>query len=199
MVRAKDPALRAALLAKAVAYAMRHGVAGLTLRPLAAEIGASARMLMHHFGSKEALVGEVLARIEMNLGAALLAEAAPGDELRIILLRFWDRMAEPELQPLLRSMFEVWGQALVNPGAYQPFLDTVVAPWTGFIVNRMIAEGAPLEGAREIALACTGAFHGLQLTRLTTGDAASGRAAFNRLIDRLFTKPGLENRDEIRA
>ena len=183
MVRSKDPALRDALLDKAVAYAMRHGVAGLTLRPLAAEIGASARMLMHHFGSKEALVGEVLARIEMDLGAALLAEAGPEDSLKVIMLRFWDRMSDPALEPLLRSMFEVWGQALVRPADYQPFLDTVVAPWTAFIAARLARDGVSPSRAEEIALACTGAFHGLQLIRLTTGTGEAGRAALATLID----------------
>ncbi len=185
MVRSKDPALRLALLEKAVAYAIRNGVAGLTLRPLAAEIGASARMLMHHFGSKEALVGEVLARIEMDLGATLLAEADPDDRLKAIMLRFWDRLAEPSLQPLLRSMFEVWGQALVRPAGYQPFLDVVVSPWTAFIAARLVQRGAPEDAASATALACTGAFHGLQLIRLTTGDAAAGRAALAAFIDRI--------------
>lgn len=190
MVRSRDPALRAALLEKAVSYALRHGVAGLTLRPLAAEIGASARMLMHHFGSKEALVGEVLARIEMDLGATLLAEAGAGDTLKTIMLRFWDRLAEPGLQPLLRSMFEVWGQALVRPGDYQPFLDVVVSPWTAFIAARLVHAGRSEEDAARASLACTGAFHGLQLIRLTTGDAVAGRAALAAMIDFLGSEEG---------
>ncbi len=189
MVRSKDPALRAALLEKAVAYAMRHGVAGMTLRPMAAEIGASARMLMHHFGSKEALVGVVLARIEIDLGAALLAEAGPSDSVRTIMLRFWDRLADPSLQPLLRSMFEVWGQAMVRPQDYQPFLDVVVTPWTAFVAGRFAREGFAENRARDAALALTGAFHGLQLIRLTTGDDDAERAALIALIDRLvFTR-----------
>ena len=190
MVRSKDPALRQALLEKAVAYALRHGVAGLTLRPLAAEIGASARMLMHHFGSKEALVGEVLARIELDLGATLLAEAKPGDTLKTVMLRFWDRLAEPELQPLLRSMFEVWGQALVRPAQYQPFLDVVVTPWTAFIAARLIETGWAHADAESTALACTGAFHGLQLIRLTTDNTAAGRSALAAFIDRFDQSPG---------
>lgn len=192
MVRSKDPALRSALLQKVVDYAMRHGVAGLTLRPLAAEIGASARMLMHHFGSKEALVGEVLARIEMDLGAALLADAGPDDSLATIMLRFWDRLAEPSLEPLLRSMFEVWGQALVRPADYQPFLDMVVSPWTAFVAGRLVQHGAPPTAAQDAALACTGAFHGLQLIRLTTGDAGPGRAALAAMIEKFEMKPGDE-------
>lgn len=177
MVRAKDPALRAALLESATAYAMRRGVAGISLRPLAAEIGTSARMLMHHFGSKEVLVSEILARVEIDLGQAMLAEAAPGETLQATLLRFWRRMSDPSLQPLMRSMFEVWGQALVRPEAYRAFLDVVVAPWTAFLTQALVDGGMTPGNARDRALALTAAFQGLQLVRLTTGDdEAAGRA-----------------------
>ena len=39
-----------------------HGLIGLSLRPLAAEIGTSDRMLIYHFTSRDALVSAVVAQ-----------------------------------------------------------------------------------------------------------------------------------------
>ena len=38
-----------------------HGLAGLSLRPLAAALGTSPRMLLYDFGTKERLIAEILA------------------------------------------------------------------------------------------------------------------------------------------
>jgi AcrR family transcriptional regulator len=44
------------LLEQATDHVLEHGLIGLTLRPLAAAIGTSDRMLIYHFGSRDALV-----------------------------------------------------------------------------------------------------------------------------------------------
>ena len=44
------------LLEATAAYLLRNGVAGLSLRPLAAAIDTKARLLIYHFGSKEQLL-----------------------------------------------------------------------------------------------------------------------------------------------
>ena len=48
-------------LDKAADYVLEHGLEGLSLRPLAAALGTSPRMLLYDFESKERLVDEVLA------------------------------------------------------------------------------------------------------------------------------------------
>src|SRR4051812_9901890 len=55
------------LLHDCLAYFLRHGVANLSLRPLAAAVGTSARMLLHYFGSKEALITEVMEQVQARL------------------------------------------------------------------------------------------------------------------------------------
>jgi AcrR family transcriptional regulator len=62
---------RAELIDAALDYVMAHGLVGLSLRPLAAQLGTSDRMLIYHFGSKERLVGEVLARAQQRLAEAV--------------------------------------------------------------------------------------------------------------------------------
>ena len=61
MARPPDPDRRARTLADATDYVLRNGLAGLSLRPMAAALGTSTRMLLYDFGSKEKLVTEILA------------------------------------------------------------------------------------------------------------------------------------------
>ncbi len=87
-------------------YVLQHGLNGLSLRPLAAALGVSARLPLYHFGSKEGLVTEVLAAVasqQQTLLGSLGAETDP-------LARFdalWARLTSPEFMPFLRSLFEV--------------------------------------------------------------------------------------------
>src|SRR2546430_12050912 len=71
--RPPDPDRRAATLARAADYVLEHGLADLSLRPLAAALGTSTRMLLYDFGSKERLIAAVLAEARRR-EAALLAE-----------------------------------------------------------------------------------------------------------------------------
>src|SRR5436305_14785627 len=64
-----DP--RSRLLAAAVDYVVEHGLAGLSLRELAAAIGTRHRMLIYHFGSKEGLVVAVVQAVEAEQRAQL--------------------------------------------------------------------------------------------------------------------------------
>ena len=55
-------ARRVELLERAYQYALSHGLGDMSLRPLAAAIGSSPRVLLFLFGSKDGLVRELLAR-----------------------------------------------------------------------------------------------------------------------------------------
>ena len=66
MARPVDPTRRAATLAKAAEYVLEHGLADLSLRPLAKALGTSPRMLLYDFGSKERLIHEILAEIRRH-------------------------------------------------------------------------------------------------------------------------------------
>ena len=67
----RTPMTRENLLPQLAAYALEHGIAGLSLRPLAAAAGTSDRMLLYHFGSKQQLVAELLEYIAAGFTLAL--------------------------------------------------------------------------------------------------------------------------------
>jgi AcrR family transcriptional regulator len=64
---------RATLLPLLAAHVLEHGIAGLTLRPLARAVGTSDRMLLYHFGTKEKLLTELLDHISASFVTALEA------------------------------------------------------------------------------------------------------------------------------
>ncbi|MFE6049295.1 TetR/AcrR family transcriptional regulator [Kitasatospora sp. NPDC056446] len=119
MGRPPDPARREATLARATDYVLAHGLAGLSLRPLAAALDTSPRMLLYDFGSKQELVVAVLAEARRR-GAARLADdlpagaASPEEHLRAI----WAWMSAPERAPFVRLFFEVHADGLARPENY---------------------------------------------------------------------------------
>src|SRR5580692_779110 len=80
------------LLESLIAYLVRRGVADLSLRPMAAAVGTSARLLIFHFGSKEQLLTEVLESMQDGLQLSLgeLLRLQHGAEAPAPLRLFWD-------------------------------------------------------------------------------------------------------------
>ena len=61
---AMEVAARDQLLERVVAFAAAEGIAGRSLRDIAAGVGTSHRMLLYHFGSREGLLAAIVATIE---------------------------------------------------------------------------------------------------------------------------------------
>lgn len=59
------------LLAALAAHVLEHGLNTASLRPMAAAAGTSDRMLIYHFGSKDALIAELLEYLAAQMAAGL--------------------------------------------------------------------------------------------------------------------------------
>jgi AcrR family transcriptional regulator len=70
MARTADAERPAALLDAVVKYLATHGVADVSLRPLAKAVGSSPRGLLYYFGSKEELVALAFAQLRDRQRAA---------------------------------------------------------------------------------------------------------------------------------
>src|SRR3989344_1685164 len=98
--------LRAALLAAAEAIVNRDGVAGLTLRGVAREVGASHAAPKNHFDDLTGLLSELAAigftRFADRMQAAAAAQTAPADKLNAIGRAYVEfALAEPGLFQLM--------------------------------------------------------------------------------------------------
>jgi AcrR family transcriptional regulator len=72
----KPPMTRDSLLPLLAAHVLAEGLGGASLRPLAKAAGTSDRMLLYHFGTKEALIADLLGFIARTYAATLDAALA---------------------------------------------------------------------------------------------------------------------------
>ena len=156
------------LLQSCLTYCLRHGVANLSLRPLATAVGTSARMLLHYFGSKEALITEVMEQVQRRLQNAFkeLLTSCSGAPRSSPLPKFWKILSRKENQPSLRLLFEVQMLALQNPRRYRRYLTRSSSSWRGLIEQALPAK----QQNAVIATLYNAVIDGLLLELLSTGD-----------------------------
>ena len=173
---------RERLLAAAIEHVSQHGVGEISLRGLAAALGTSHRMLIYHFGSREALLIEVIQTVEEQQRMALAtiledADMPPAEIMR----RMWARVADPALWPNERLFFEVYAQALQGSPHALPLLDGIVDAWVEPLAA-LVAPGRPKDEARAEARLGVAVVRGLLLDLLATGDREAVDAAMERYI-----------------
>src|ERR1700750_3094361 len=111
MTRSPLPsARRQELLELAYEYVLANGLTDLSLRPLAAAIGSSPRVLLFLFGSKDGLVRALLARARDD-EVSLLATIPPGD-LAATGAAVWSWLSNPAHRPLLVLWVEAYAHSL---------------------------------------------------------------------------------------
>ncbi|HEY3143705.1 MAG TPA: TetR/AcrR family transcriptional regulator [Acidimicrobiales bacterium] len=185
-----DTSPRARLLAAAVDHVAGHGVTGLSLRELAAAVGTSHRMLIHHFGSKEGLLVEVVRAVEARQRAALAELQATSDvSLEEAGRRFWERLTDPSLDRHERLFFELYGQALQGRPWAASLLDGIVDDWIRPLCELLVAAGRPAATASADARLALAVARGLLLDLLATGDRAGVTAAMERFQSYLLSQP----------
>jgi|SRR5579875_369302 AcrR family transcriptional regulator len=169
MARPADPRRRAKTLAAAADYVLEHGLAGLSLRPLASALGTSTRMLLYDFSSKEELIMAVLAEIRRREAAMLAdhasATGASGSEL---VRAVWDWASSAERAPFMRLFFEVYTDAMAHPGTYSQRGQAMVTEWLDQFGSAL--KGTPATADPASATLVIAVLRGLLLDRLGTGD-----------------------------
>jgi len=175
------------LLAAVVDAALAGGISDKSLRAIAAAAGTSHRMLIHHFGSREGLLVEVIRAVEARQRATLSElEAASTEEPAELGLRFWEHLRSPELAPQERLFFEVYGQALQGRQWAKPLLDGIVEDWVGPVAAMLEAAGISPDTARTVARLYLAVGRGLLLDVLATGDDREVDAAMRYFSEMLI-------------
>jgi AcrR family transcriptional regulator len=180
MSRTADDARRGRLLDRAVDYVLRRGLAQLSLRPLAKATGTSPRLLLYYFGSKEALVVEIIRRgrarqRETMANLKLTSTLSPRDVTRIL----WHHFSEPRWEPLMRLFFEVYGLALQDRARFPGFLESAIDDWLTALEGCSSRAGFSRDDARALATVMIAGFRGFLLDLCATHD----RARINHAVD----------------
>ena len=166
-------ARRVELLDAAYRHVLEHGLADVSLRPLAAAVGSSPRVLLFLFGSKDGLVRALLGRARADELAGLAdARAAEGGHATVEAVWAW--LVSPDHRALLRLWTEAYARSLVDrDGPWGDFAEQTVRDWL-----RLLA-GHGDEADRTLALAV---LRGCLLDLLATGDTERTTAAVHRFL-----------------
>ena len=178
---------RQQLLESSYRYVLAHGLSGMSLRPLAAAIGSSPRVLLFLFGSKEQLLRELLARArEDEVKLLQRLEAGDGNGLAAVGLEIWRWLSAPEHGGLLRLWVESYSQALIEPsGPWAGFAQATVRDWLGLLARaqpRAERNTAAGGAKRTLVLAI---LRGAMLDLLATGDRRRVTGAVRRAMQGL--------------
>ena len=181
-VNGKTP--RERLLDGAIDYVGQHGLADVSLRTLAAALGTSHRMLIHHFGSKEQLWVAIVRTVEARQ-RDLLAQILPDPEQPIAeaMRAWWKHISDPALWPNERLFFEIYGQALQGRAHTIELLDGIVDDWLDPIIEINVSVGVPQQLARTHARLGVAVTRGLLLDLLATRDTGAVDGAMEAFID----------------
>ncbi|WP_024799415.1 TetR/AcrR family transcriptional regulator [Nocardia sp. BMG51109] len=156
-----DSPRRAELLEASYAYALEHGLSGVSLRPLAAAISSSPRVLLYLFGSKDQLIREVLAhtrRLQIAEVAAIMAErqSAGAGTFECAARRLWQWLSAPEQRPMARLTYEAFVRSVgPDPGPWAGFAVESATDWRQLLVRAqpdVPAEAAEARATRTLAL-----------------------------------------------
>jgi AcrR family transcriptional regulator len=183
------------LLEAAYRYALEHGLAHLSLRPLAAAIGSSPRVLIFLFGNKDGLVRALLAKVRAEELALLDQFGESGDRpsigLAAVVERLWGWLAAAQHRQLLTLWAETYTSSLVEPdGVWSGFAAATVHDWLTVLAacqpseERDSADGA---ARRTLALAV---LRGALLDLLATGEHDRVSAAVHHQLVLLGSQHG---------
>ena len=172
---------REELLEAAYAYVLRTGLGVLSLRPLAAAIRSSPRVLLYLFGSKEGLIRALLARArsdELALLGRISARREEVGRLQSVVRELWRWLSDESHRGLLTLWTESYARSLTDPdGPWAGFARDTVDDWLTLLADaqppgmRDTDEGL---AQRTLALAV---LRGALLDLLATGDVTRTTAA----------------------
>ena len=188
MARLVDVDHRAELLDAVVGYLAEHGLANVSLRPMASQLGVSVNALVHHFGSKDDLIVAALRRsetVQKNVEAQWLERRPQLSQAD--LLRSWWRWitASPENLAVVRLGIEAAALDATVTGLPRQVRGDQIGIWRANIEQRLLEEGVAQSTATIEASLAKAMFTGLVVDLLATGQRARLTRALELGLERL--------------
>lgn len=175
MARLVDADRRVHLLDDIVAHLAQHGLANVSLRPLAEALGVSVNALVHHFGTKDDLILAALRRSERVQQAVedRWLERQPRMS-QADLMRAWWRWitASPQNLAIVRLGIEAAALDATVTGLPRAARGDQLGLWRRQMEERLVREGVPPAVAVTEASLAKAMFTGLVLDLMATGQKA---------------------------
>ena len=170
------------LAEQATDYALENGLIGLSLRPLAAKLGTSDRMLIYHFGSKDALIAAVL-DASCNRSVRSIRELPDSPSVRQAVIDLWEAYEQPKLQRCQLLYVEAAALGLFGREPYATSVRASNDVWMAEMVAHLERSGAG-ERAESIAVLIDATFNGILLDQ-PLEDSRKSRQIVEDLADAL--------------
>jgi AcrR family transcriptional regulator len=147
----------------------------MSLRPLAAAIGSSPRVLLFLFGSKDGLVRSLLARARSDELAFIdqMRSEQPERDVVMMIRTTWQWLIYERHRPLLTLWLEAYARSLTEPdGPWSGFAAQTVEDWLSLLAGaQRPGRRRTRAGAAERTLALC-VLRGALIDLLATGDIA---------------------------
>jgi len=173
MGRRPQPDIKHRLLDACADYALAHGLPD-RLEPLATATGTSARMLIYHFGTRDALLRAVLGharRRQLDTFGDLLRER-PDEPYTATLNRAWTSITGSAGRPYLRMFSQLHPSAVQQ--LWPDFRRTATTDWLGPLEDGLRSIGRP-----ELATLVLAVIRGLLMDLDATADTTRTDRAFH--------------------
>ena len=192
MGRRPQPEIKERLLDACTDHALEHGLPD-RLEPLACAAGTSTRMLIYHFGTRDALLRAVLKHARQRQLCAFgdLLRVRPDQPYTATLATAWTVMTGPGGQPYLRMFGQLRESAAQQ--LWPDFRRVATTDWLG-----PLEEGLRSIGRPELATLALAVVRGLLMDLDATGDTARTGQAFRDFLGILTAgpvKPGSTSRE----
>jgi AcrR family transcriptional regulator len=177
MARTPDRDRRKQLLDALVDEFAAGGVGDRSLREVAAAVGTSHRMLLHHFGSREDLLIAIVEEVERRQMSVLPdLPTTPAENFAAM----WADLRRPELRRFERLFFECYSRAANGEEPFRRMIPGAVDSWLAEV--DALADGQAEPAMVRLGLAVT---RGLLLDLVATEDEAGVDAAAKAFVNLL--------------
>lgn len=183
------PSRRDQLAEAATDYVLSHGLIGLSLRPMAAEIGTSDRMLLYHFAGKDDLVATVL-RVCNDRSVVDIRALPPSVDVRAAVRELWAAASSSELERCQRTYVEAAALGLFGREPYASVVREANEIWVAALADHLVTSGTPRERAARATLLLDAAFSGFMLDLPLEDGRAAQRQAVEDLADAVAAVAG---------
>ena len=138
-------------------HLLAHGLDAARLRPLAAALGTSDRMLLYYFADKEELLTAALTRIAMRLTGLLDAALPAGRGLAFAPLfrAVWGVVGAPDLQPYMRVWLELAAGAARGQHPHRVIGHAIMDGFVAWVSERLEAPDAATRDSQAALLLAT--------------------------------------------
>jgi AcrR family transcriptional regulator len=183
MGRPVDTERRAALLEATATHLVEHGIAGVSLDAIAGSAATSSRMLVHHFGTRDALIAGALEIARRRQLTHADAYFVPEPDAAAVLERAWPWFVDRDTRKYFRLFQQVAAleklEARATPSTLQLRL---ASDWRPILRAVFAADVRHRDDADALVELLLAVYRGLAIELVAQPDEARLRRGYNRFI-----------------